>query len=144
MLRRKKCFNKIPVDSNYHWKNWVVLINRPTKQEKKLQLQKTYILRIRAQKFKSIYTYISWLPSIKRLHTMTTILLLKRNLLIYGLISTNVYLGISPPQKHYPIFLPSPPLNLLAVQALFFWKMSPNYRFFCEPTLKIRFFCEPP
>ena len=75
---------------------------------------------------------------------MTAILLLKRNLLIYGLISTNVYLGISSPQKHYPIFLPSPLLNLLAVQALFFWKMSPNYRFFCEPTLKIRFFCEPP
>ena len=57
-LGGKKCFtnNKIPVDSNYHWKNWVDLISRPTKQEKKLQLQKTYILRKRAQKLKNIYT----------------------------------------------------------------------------------------
>ena len=28
----------------------------PTKQEKKLQLQKTYILKKRAQKLKNIYT----------------------------------------------------------------------------------------
>ena len=33
---------------------------------------------------------------------MNTILLLKRNCLIYGLISHNVHLGISPPQKHDP------------------------------------------
>ena len=50
---------------------------------------------------------------------MTTVLLLKRNWLIYGLISHNVHLDISPPQKHHP-FLPSPLLNLQAVQALFF------------------------
>ena len=74
---------------------------------------------------------------------MTTILLLKRNLLIYGLISHNVYLSISPPQKHYPIFLPSPLLNLLAVQALFFWKMSPNYRFFMNRPSKSDFSVSP-
>ena len=52
MLRKKKCFtnNKILVHSNYHWTNWVDLINRPTKQEKKLQLRKTYILRKKSPK----------------------------------------------------------------------------------------------
>ena len=49
---------------------------------------------------------------------MTTILLLKRNWLIYSLISHNVHLGISLPQKHHPFFaklplksasFPSPP-----------------------------------
>ena len=37
-------------------KKWVDLISRPTKQEKRLQLQKIYILRKRAQKYKNIYT----------------------------------------------------------------------------------------
>ena len=56
--KEEKCFtkNKIPVDSNYHGKKWVDLISRPTKQEKRLQLQKIYILRKRAQKYKNIYT----------------------------------------------------------------------------------------
>ena len=51
---------------------------------------------------------------------MTTILLLKRNQLIYGLISHNVHLGINPSQKHHPIFLLSALLNLQTVQALHF------------------------
>ena len=37
-------------------KNWVDLISRPNKLEKKLQLQKIYILRKRAEKLKKNYT----------------------------------------------------------------------------------------
>ena len=76
-------------------KNWVDLISRPTKQEKKWQLQKTYILRKSAQKLKSICTKICWPPSIKRLHITTPILPLKINQLIYGLLTHKVHLGIS-------------------------------------------------
>ena len=36
---------------------------------------------------------------------------------IYGLISHNVHLGTTPPQKHQPIFLLSALLNLQTVQA---------------------------
>ena len=81
--------------------------------------------------------YISWLPS--------TILLLKRNQLIYSLISHNVHLGIKPPQKHHHLFFPSPLLNLQTFKVSFFRYPPPHYiLFFCEPTLKIRFFSEPP
>ena len=111
-------------------KNCVDLISRPTKQEKMLQLQNTYILRKRSQKLKNIYTSIFLLPSIKRLHIMTTILLLKRNPFIYGLISHNVHLGINTPQKHHPIFLLSALLNLQTVQALHFQTIPPIYCFF--------------
>ena len=110
-------------------KNCVDLISRPTKQEKML-LQNTYILRKRSQKLKNIYTSIFLLPSIKRLHIMTTILLLKRNRSIYGLISHNVHLGIDQPQKHHPIFLLSALLNLQTVQALHFQTIIFIYCFF--------------
>ena len=36
-------------------KNWVDLISRPNKLEKKLQLQKIYILRKRAKKLKKLH-----------------------------------------------------------------------------------------
>ena len=55
--------------------------------------------------------YISRLPS--------TILLLKRNQLIYSLISHNVHLGIKPPQKHHHLFFPSPLLNLQTFKVSF-------------------------
>ena len=51
---------------------------------------------------------------------MTKILFLKRNRLVYGLISHNVQLGINLSQKHQPIFLLSTLLNLQTVQALHF------------------------
>ena len=51
---------------------------------------------------------------------MTTILFLKRNQLIYGLISHNVQLGINPAQKHHPIFLLSALLSLKTAEARHF------------------------
>ena len=57
---------------------------------------------------------------------MTTILLLKRNWLIYGLISHNVHLGISLPQKHPP-FLENPPF------IVFVWTNLQNQLFQWTP-----------
>ena len=82
-----------------------------------------------AQKLKNIYTQISWLTSIKRLHIMTTILLLKRNWLIYGLISHNVHLGISPPQKHHSFFA-KPPLKSASCPSPPFLENPPYISFF--------------
>ena len=62
--------------------------------------------------------YISWLSS--------TILLLKRNQLIYSLISHNVHLGIKPPQKHHHLFFPSPLLNLQTFKVSFFKYTPPS------------------
>ena len=83
------------------------------------------------------------LPSIKRLHIMTTILLRKRNWLIYDLISHNQHLGISPPQKQHPLFT-NPPLKSVSCPSRLFLKKSPYLSFFYELTPKIRFFSEPP
>ena len=60
---------------------------------------------------------------------MTTILLVKRNRLIYDLISHNVHLGINPRQKHHTIFFLSALLNLQTAQALHFWIIPPIYCF---------------
>ena len=61
---------------------------------------------------------------------MTTILLLKRNRLIYGLISHNVHFGINIPQKHHSIFMLTAFSNMQTVQALHFYTIPPIDSFF--------------
>ena len=53
-----------------------------------------------------------------------------------------MHLDISPPQKYHP-FLPSPLLNLQAVQALLFSKILPIYRFFMNQHVKSDFSVNP-
>ena len=60
---------------------------------------------------------------------MTTILLLKRNWLIYGLISHNMHLAISPLQKHHPFFA-KPPLKSASCPSPPFLENPPYLSFF--------------
>ena len=85
-----------------------------------MQLQKTDILRKRAQKLKN-HLHLNFLTTFHKTFTYHDYNITpKKKQLIYGLISDNVHLGIKPPQKHHPIFLLSALLNLQTVQALHF------------------------
>ena len=71
---------------------------------------------------------------------MTTILLLKRNRLIYGLISHKVHFSINTPQKHYSkhYFL-----NMQTVQALHLYTIPPIDSFFVTQQKKSDFSANP-